>query len=182
MRLRRIPVVCLLLCTGCIPPPQNHYRARTAPPAPCGPSVSPIRYQSIYAVVNFNFTYTPKDASSGRDALRTVALQQLNSLGASDGDHFSEPNGQQTNFYLNYSLSNDGQDHFTGSVNLSGWGQGDIHTFSRYQYPYSGPVKLTTDLTDDLYTFIHGGWHDTRAQCRPGYTPPGKASKKKKKY
>jgi len=54
----------------------------------------------------------------------------LNDLGKSGGNAFAESNGQPVNFYLSYTLNNDGQDHFSGSVNLSGWGQGNITTIS----------------------------------------------------
>lgn len=176
MRTRMFAATLVLLgTTGCVP---TNYR-RPAP-APCTASVSPIRYTPIVAVLNFNFTYTPKDANEGRDALRDTALRELNSDGSPDGNSFTQPNGQQQNFTITYSLSNDGQDHYTGSVQLSGWGQGYISTFNRYQSSYTDPLKLTSDLTDDLYVFIHDGWHDSRPQCAPGAAQQTTAHKKKK--
>lgn len=165
MRARTFVAIPVLLCAaGCVPP---SYQSRTVQ-SPCQAQVPPIRYASIKVTLNFNYTYTPRDASEGRDALRDAALRELNSDGTQDGNTFAEPNGQETNFTLNYSLSNDGQDHYTGSVAFGGWGWGDISSRGRYQYTYSDPLKLTSDLTDDFYTFIHGGWHDDRPQCAPG--------------
>jgi len=167
----------LCSCIGCVLPPPRQVQ-QPAPPEPCKPNVPPITGVSVIVMMTFNFAYTPKDASGGRDALHGLAMAQLNSLGAPDRNTFVDQNGTQTNFTLNFSLSNDGQDHYTGSVALSGWGWGSIHTFSRYQFPYNDPIKLTSDLTSDVYTFIHGGWHDIRPQCAPGYQPPTKSRKK----
>ncbi len=154
-------VLTIVSLVGCVMPPP---RARQRP-QPCSKPVAPIRYNSLLAVINVNYTYTPKDAEGARTWHRTDILDELNGLGKADGNSFAEPNGQQPNFYFTYSITNDGQDHFTGSLQFSGWGQGYINTFSRYQYPYASSAALVKDLTDDAYGFIHGGWHDSRPSC-----------------
>ena len=168
--------VLLLSCIGCIVPPP---RQRQAPPAPCTVPVSPIRYNSLLSVINVNYAYNAEDPNGGRDWHRGDVLTELNSLGSSDGNTFAEPNGQQPNFYFTYSISNDGQDHFTGSVKLEGWGQGYITTINKYQYPYASSAKLVQDLTDEAYQFIHLGWHDLRPGCENG--PQAAPVKKRKK-
>jgi len=154
----------VLLFTGCIAP-TTYSRRQAPPPAPCLKPVGPIRNVALISLINVNYTYTPKDAEGGRTWHRDDVLSELNSLGVSDGNTFAEPNGQQPNFYFTYSITNDGQDHFTGSLQFSGWGEGNIHNFSKYQYPYASSAVLVKDLTDEAYAFIHGGWHDNRPQC-----------------
>jgi hypothetical protein len=119
----------------------------------------------MLVLINVNYTYTAKDAEGGRTWHRGDVLEELNNLGRPDGNSFTEPNGQPTNFYFTYSITNDGQDHFTGSLEFSGWGWGHITTFNKYQYPYSSSAQLVKDLTNDAYGFIHGGWHDIRPNC-----------------
>lgn len=152
----------LLGLTGCVPARASSRRYRESP---CTPPVQPIRNVGLLAVVNITYTYTPKDEGGGRDWHRSDILDELNSLGAGDGNTFAEPNGQQPNFTFNYSISNDGQDHFTGGLEMRGWGQGLIHNFGRYEYSYASSAQLVKDLTDDAYGFIHDGWHDGRAAC-----------------
>ncbi len=155
----------LMLLAGCVAPqPHNNYRRHQAP-TPCGPVVAPIRYNRLIVVVNYNYAYNAKDPVAGRTWHKGDIIDYLNQLGRADGNTFAEPNGQPVNFYLTYTLSNDGQEHFTGSVSLSGWGQGNITTLYSGQYPYSDTAKLTSDLTDKAYAFIHGGWHDSRPNC-----------------
>ena len=156
----------LVVLAACVTPPRRTYARRRQAPAPCSTPVGPIRNNSLLAVVNVNYTYTPKgDLADQRSWHRGDVLAQLNDLGRADGNSFTEPNGQQPNFYMTYSISNDGQDHFTGSLEFSGWGQGHINTFGRYQFPYSDSAALVRDLTNDAYGFIHGGWHDSRSNC-----------------
>jgi hypothetical protein len=116
-------------------------------------------------VINYNYAYNAKDPVGGRAWHKEDVLDYLNQLGRADGNSFAESNGQPVNFYITYTLNNDGQDHFTGSVDLSGWGQGHITTQYLGQYPYASTVKLTSDLTDKAYAFIKGGWHDSRPNC-----------------
>ena len=149
----------MAICSACAPP-----RPRE-PASPCTPPIAPIRSQSLIAVINFNYTYTPKDADAGRTWHRDDVLKELNSLGAGDGNSFQEPNGQPHNFTFTYSIANDGQDHFTGDLRFAGWGQGHINTFYRHQYTYASSAVLVKDLTDSAYVFIRGGWHDARAEC-----------------
>jgi hypothetical protein len=111
-----------------------------------------------------NYTYTPKDASQARPWHQEDVVSYLNELGKGDGNAFSQQNGQPVNFYMVYTINNDGQDHFTGSLAFSGWGQGYISTFST-QNAYSDTGEMTRNLTAQAYTFIHGGWHDLRPNC-----------------
>lgn len=159
--IRRVVCSALLVLAACVPPPR---RARVRP-SPCTPPVAPIRNQAIIVVININFSYTPQDETGARSDDRDAILEELNSDGQPDGNTFAEPNGDQHNFTMNYSISNDGQDHFTGGLEFSGWGQGFIHSFGRYQYSYSSVDKLVRDLSDDAYGFVHDGWHDSRPSC-----------------
>ncbi len=147
-----------LACVGCATQP----RVR---PTPCSEPVPPIRNTAIMATINVNYSYTPKDVEGGRTWHRTDVLNELNTLGRGSGNTFAEPNGVPSNFHFTYTISNDGQDHFTGSVELSGWGQGHITTINKYQYPYASSAKLVQDLTDEAYEYIRDGWHDARASC-----------------
>lgn len=146
----------------------SSHRSSSSRTTPCNPSVPPIRNVAILSVINVNYSYTPKDLEGGRSWHRGDVLDELNTLGRPDGNSFAEPNGQQPNFHITYTISNDGQDHYTGSVELSGWGQGHVTTINKYQYPYASSAKLVQDLTDEMYQFIHLGWHDARQGC---YTP-----------
>lgn len=160
--MRRMPLALVLVAvTACMASP----RYRRPAPAPCSKPVAAIRNNALLAVINVSYTYTPKDEEGARTSDRETALDELNAQGRPDGNTFTEPNGQVPNFYFNFSISNDGQDHFTGTVELTGWGQGHISTFYRTQYPYASPDKLVQDLTDDAYAFIHTGWHDSRPEC-----------------
>jgi hypothetical protein len=154
--------VLLVVMTGCMTPPP---RRQAAAPAPFSKPVSPIRNNSLTIVLNYNYAYNPKDAAAGREWHRGDIISHLNDMGRSDGNSFAESNGQAVNFYFNYTLNNDGQDHFTGSLELTGWGQGHITTIWLGQYPYASSAALTRDLTAKAYEYIHGGWHDTRPNC-----------------
>lgn len=162
--MRRMPIaLALAAVTACMAP-----RYRRPAPAPCSAPVAAIRNNALLAVVNITFTYTPQDEAGARSADRESILDELNAQGTSDGNTFVEPNGQVPNFYFNVSISNDGQDHFTGTMELAGWGQGHINTFYRTQYSYASATKLVQDLADDAYSFIHTGWHDSRPECPQG--------------
>jgi hypothetical protein len=153
--------------SGCTPMAQTQSRShhRAAPPAPCSTPVAPIRYNHLIVVINYNYAYNAKDAAAGREWHKGDIINHLNDLGKGDSNTFSESNGQAVNFYITYTLNNDGQDHFTGSVKLDGWGQGYITTLYSGQYPYASSAALTSDLTDKMYSYVHGGWHDSRANC-----------------
>jgi len=153
----------LLTLTGCIPP-QGYSRPRQQAPAPCKPTVPPISYTTIVSTISVNYTYTPKDASTARPWHQSDVLEYLNELGKANGNTFIAQNGQANNFTFVYTINNDGQDHFTGNLQFSGWGWGYINTFYT-QYSYTDTDKMTRDLTDQAYAFIRGGWHDTRATC-----------------
>lgn len=158
--MRRLALCLLVGAIACVPP-----QRRRAPVEPCSAPVDPIRNQALLATINVTYTYSAQDESAGRSDHRQEVVDELNTLGSTDGNTFSEPNGQQPNFIFNFSISNDGQDHFTGGLEFRGWGQGLIHNFGRYQYTYASTEKLVRDLTDDAYGFIRTGWHDSRPAC-----------------
>jgi hypothetical protein len=155
----------LVLLAGCVASQPRYNARRRQAPAPCTPVVAPIRNSRLTVVINYNYAYNAKDPAAGRTWHKSDILDYLNQLGRADGNTFAEPNGESVNFYLNYTLNNDGQEHFTGSVSLSGWGQGNITNQYSGQYPYASTAKLTSDLTDKVYAFIRGGWHDSRPNC-----------------
>ena len=152
----------VLLLGGCLPPPQHH-TYRPAPPAPCGPTVAPISYNSLIVQITINGTYTMKDLPSAQQNIPLVIVSELNALGRANGNTFALQNGQNMNFWYHYTINNN-NGQFTGSLEFGGWGQGFIHTFTT-QYPYVDGVKMMTDLADQSYAFISGGWHDTRPAC-----------------
>ncbi|HEU4414053.1 MAG TPA: hypothetical protein VFT65_04670 [Candidatus Angelobacter sp.] len=169
MRAKRTVVSLALMLMAfplisCVAPPPRRSTVRRTAPEPCRAPVQAIRYTSVNVLINSNYTYNPKDASGGRVALKTVILDRLNQAARPDGNSFNEPNGQPTNVVLNFSLNNDGQDHFTGSMVLTGWGWPLITTQST-QYTYSDPIQLTNDLTDKVYGFFRNGWHESRPNC-----------------
>jgi hypothetical protein len=134
-------------------------------PAPCSTPVAPIHNTSILVLININYSYNIQGVvGDQRSWHRGDVVAELNNLGRGDGNSFSEPNGVEQNFTFTYTLNNDGQDHFTGSLYMAGWGVGWIHTFST-QYSYADSAAMVKDLTDQAYSFIHGGWHDLRSDC-----------------
>ena len=132
------------------------------PPAPCREAVSPIRDNHLIIVINYNFAYTARDPVEARAGFKPEIIDALNDLGLPDGNSFAESNGQPVNFYFTYTIYNDGQDHFTGNVELSGWGWGRVATVYSGQYPYASPLALTRDLTNKAYAWINTGWHESR--------------------
>ena len=162
--MRYLSLIALAALAGCMTPARS-YQYRNQKPSPCRAPVAPIRNNALGIVISVNYTYTPQDADGGRTGHRGDIMDELNNLGRGDGNSFAETNGQQPNFYLTYSISNDGQDHFTGNVELSGWGQGHVTTINKYQYPYASSTQLVKDLTDEAYDFLHQGWHDARPNC-----------------
>ena len=132
--LARVLTVSALLASatlsGCGPMTQTQSRShrRAAPPTPCSTPVAPIRSNHLIVVINYTYSYNAKDAAAGREWHKGDIINHLNDLGRPDGNSFTESNGQAVNFYITYTLNNDGQDHFTGSVKLEGWGQGYIST------------------------------------------------------
>jgi hypothetical protein len=156
----------VLFLSGCAPMmQQQHHASRKQAPAPCNPVVAPIRGVSpIVVVLTYNYAYSAKDPNPAWH--KSDIIGRLNDLGRADGNSFAESNGQAVNFHITYTLQNDGNDHFTGSVDLAGWGVGHVTTISKgYPNPYASSSVLTSDLTDAMYAFIHGGWHDLRPSC-----------------
>jgi heme/copper-type cytochrome/quinol oxidase subunit 2 len=152
--------VVLLIPSGNATPPQK-VQERTLREA-----VSPIRNTAIKIVINVTFTYTTKgDEGDARRMTIERVVSRLNQDGQTDSNSFVFPDGEASNFTLNYTLNNVGQygnDRFTGSVEMRGWGWGYINTFDSGEYPYSDFEKLIDALTDKAYSFIHTGWHDTQ--------------------
>jgi hypothetical protein len=155
----------VVMVSGCVAAPQHHTAHRRQAPVPCSTPVQPIRNNNLAVFINVNYSYNAKDPSSARPWHRSDVVDHLNQLGKQDGNTFSEANGRAVNFYLTYTINNDGQDHFTGSLEFSGWGQGHVSTFYSGQYPYTDTGLMTRELTGKAYEFIHGGWHDSRPNC-----------------
>lgn len=153
-------VVVLLMPSGEAAPPQKVQER------PLREAVSPIRNTAIKIIINVTFTYTTKgDEGDARRMTIESAMSRLNQDGQTDSNSFVFPDGEASNFTLNYTLNNVGQygnDRFTGSVEMKGWGWGYINTFDSGEYPYSDFQKLIDALTDKVYSFIHTGWHDTQ--------------------
>jgi hypothetical protein len=182
MKTNTVLLVALLafaVTIGCVPP-ARYRAARPAPPAPCTVPVGPITGNSLVVSISVNYTYNAKDPTQARPWHQEDVLEHLNSLGKSDSNTFSFQNGNPVNFYFNYTINNDGQDHFTGSLQFSGWGQGFIHSFGT-QYSYTDTGLMTRDLTTQAYGFVHTGWHDSRPGCENGPVTPVPASGKRKK-
>jgi hypothetical protein len=158
----------LVLLTGCATPPPRHNYSRRRPqaPAPCNQHVYGIRNAAIVVGVTINATYNAKDINGARSYTEPDVIDRLNADSRSnfDGNTFSQQNGNDKNFTFNYTINNDNYGHYTGSLNMSGWGVGFIHTFSTSN-PYSDPTQMFRDLTDQAYSFVHTGWKDTRPEC-----------------
>lgn len=134
------------------------------PPPPIKDDVPPIRNQNIRILVTTTFTYTPRDATLGRDDIQNICVDVLNEEGQADGNTFKVASGEAHNFNFDFTIHCDEQNRFTGSVNLSGWGWGHIQTFSHGEYSYSNGYELIEDLTAKAYNYIHTGWRDARKQ------------------
>jgi len=146
----------LILSGGCDSTPTP------PPPAPMKADVQPIRNCAIKLLINSNLTYTAKDAVAVRVNLPDVVVARLNHDGIADGNTFSVANGEAQNFTLTYTINNDGSDRFSGSCYLGGWGFGYINTMYSGQYTYSNAPDMINALTDQVYNYIHTGWHDAR--------------------
>ncbi len=138
-------------------------RYQPPPPAPCSPTVQPIRYQNLVVSVPIYFNYTPRDRADGAVNLRQIVVDRLNADGKADGDTFSLQNGSQLNFTLTYNFY-DSNEIYTGNVTLAGWGQGNIATLGT-EGSYNDPIQMVQYLTDRAFGFISDGWHDSRPQC-----------------
>lgn len=155
------------LLTGCVtPPPRSYNHRRQQAPAPCNQHVYPIRNAAIVMAVIMNTSYNAKDINGARRFTEPDVINRLNEDSRSnlDGNSFSQQNGNQSNFHFIYTINSDGYGHFTGSLDMSGWGAGHIHDFTTSN-PYADPIQMLRDLTDQAYSFIHTGWKDTRPQC-----------------
>lgn len=162
MKKRALLGIAVFLVAGLLPP-------RTAF-SQCRPTIPPIRNIAIKVLITINLHYTAKDESSARSDGHQTILDKLNSLGESDENTFRDIEGEEQNLTFIFDVYNDGQDHFTGSLELRGWGWGHISTFNRTSNPYATPSRLLEDLVDDAYVFVHLGWHEIRAECtgQPG--------------
>jgi hypothetical protein len=158
-----VALIAILSLSACIPPNFN-----TAPPAPapCQSPVAAIRNTSnIVVATSFSYSYTPTGGNLAYTEPPKVAIYQLNEDGKADGNTFVLPNGQPTNFTFAFTVDNPVYNSsWTGSLTMSGWGFGFIHTFTTAN-PYSSPTQMIQDLTDQAYVFIHSGWHDARSSC-----------------
>jgi hypothetical protein len=151
----------------CIAWLQTACATRTAPkvaPSACTAPVAPIRNTNIHVTLNYDFTYTPRDATEVRTSNRPEVIAQLNGLGAPNGNTFAETEGDNGNLTFSYTLNSDSQDRFTGSLRFSGWGQGLIHNFYT-SGTYNSWRTMIAALTSQAYEFIRDGWHDSRPNC-----------------
>src|SRR5258708_36096293 len=124
--IRPILVSALLVLAACTPPRRRAYAE------PCSATIDPIRNQALLLTISVSYTYRPEDEASARTDHRGEVLNELNTLGSPDGNSFTAPNGQQTNFIFNFSISNDGQDDFTGGLEHLGRGQDLIRNCALY--------------------------------------------------
>jgi hypothetical protein len=153
----------LLFTTGCVMPPPQHHTYHPAPAAPCGPTVAAISNRALYVSIPVSFNYNPKDRPSGTNWVRDIVLNRLNADGKANGNSFFLQNGADLNFTFTYNYNNSNE-IFTGGMQFSGWGQGNIKYFST-SGQYNDPAQMATDLADQAYSFIATGWHDTRPAC-----------------
>src|SRR4051812_5749741 len=120
MKLMRWAGLCLAVVpmVACATQYQSPRAARSRPQAeePCTPTIAPIRNNNLVTTVNINYTYTPKDATAARPWHQEDVVAHLNTLGKAHGNTFAPQNGNPLNFTLIYTINNDGQDHFTGSL------------------------------------------------------------------
>jgi len=141
---------------------KKHTAAKPSAPAPCNTPVHAFRNTAIVITINVNATYNPKDLSAGRSYTQSDAIAYLNELGTVDGNKFAPQNGNKNNFTFVYTIGNDGQEHYTGSLDFSYLEH--VHLFTT-QYTYANPTQMFRDLTAQAYTYIHNGWADTRPEC-----------------
>lgn len=134
------------------------------PPPPPRDPVPAIRNTSIKVVTNVYFSYSPKDEGGARQTTMRLVLDRLNENGRADGNTFREAQGEATNFIFNITIHNDGTDHFSASLSMSGWGWGDICTVGSGQYKFSseGAPEMIWKCVDEAYGWIHNGWHENR--------------------
>lgn len=153
----------LIFLTGCVPPPSTHRVSSRPQQVVCGPTIPPISNMVLYVSIPVSFNYNPKDRPAGTNWVRDIVLARLNADGRANNNTFYLQNGSQLNFTFNYSYNNSSE-IFTGGMQFSGWGQGNIKYFST-SGQYNDPSQMATDLADQAYAFIAGGWHDTRPAC-----------------
>ncbi len=150
-----------LALSGCTFPTAYHAQA----PSPCTRPVSPISNTTLTVFITVNFSYNPEDLNAARELDAADILNRLNADGKANGDSFTLANGVQPNFYLTYTLNNDGSNHFSGSLQFSGWGQGFIANLGSGQYTYADYGSVYDNLTDQAFSYIQNGWHDSRPAC-----------------
>jgi len=130
------------------------------PPAPPRDPVQPIRNCAIKIIVTSNLTYNAVDETAARGSLPNQVLGRLGTAGSGDGNTFSIASGEAPNFTFHFTVNNDGNDRFSGSVDMSGWGWGHIATIYSGEYTYASAPEMIDALTDKAYTWIHNGWRE----------------------
>lgn len=167
-----LAALAVVLVVFLLMPDEESAPAQEVDETPLREDVPPVRNTSIKVNINVTFTYTTKmDEDEARRTAINLILARLNEQGSLDGNSFSFPDGEPSNLTFDYTFYNQGQpgnDRYTGSLVMSGWGWGYIHTFDSGQYPYSDAEKLINVLTDQAYNFLHTGWHDTRKERGSG--------------
>lgn len=128
---------------------------------PIRQDVPAVRNTHLKIIVTSNLTYSAKDESGARGTLPELVLQRLNEKGRADGNTFSIASGEQQNLTLHYTINNDGNNRFTGSVNIGAW-YGYNWTEYSGQYSYADGWQMVEALTDKVSNWLHTGWVDPR--------------------
>jgi hypothetical protein len=132
---------------------------------PCRSPVPPIRGVRLKMNYEMTFTYDARDESAGRAILTQLLTSDLNERGVDDRNTFVIADGERPNFTVRLAVSIDSTDHFSAEGALSGWGYGHI-TQIIIGDVFTTPAGLINRVADQVYKFIHLGWHEARPECR----------------
>jgi hypothetical protein len=151
-------MVAILPATGCMDLLDDP--APAPPPAQPQPPVDAFRNQTLQVTYNIHFNYTPKDETGARSMTPEVINDRLNVDGKDDGNTFVVADGVTPQFIVNINVNNDGQDHLTAYADVFGLGRsGDLFQANSGQAAFVDPVNMMNTLSDNIYSWIHQGWH-----------------------